>query len=105
MTRDYTALTGQQLISALEQMQKDLIARYVVHGKINFAIASAGLFVDFYSEQMGPEDKTEAYEALQGFPTISLAAGRAMWAWGALLIEAQGLPNYLNATSRPQPMI
>ena len=78
MTRDYTALTDQQLINTLEQMQKDYIERYVVHGKINFAIASASLFVDFYNEHMDPEDPTEAYEALQGFPTISLAAGRGM---------------------------
>jgi len=91
MTRDYAALTDQQLISNLEQMYQDFLARYVVHGKINFAIASAGLFVDFYNEQMNPEDQTEAYEALQGFPTISLAAGRAMWGLGRAVNRSTGL--------------
>ncbi|MFB3062743.1 MAG: hypothetical protein ACE10C_15375, partial [Candidatus Binatia bacterium] len=91
MTRDYAALTDQQLISTLEQMYQDFLARYVVHGKINFAIASAGLFVDFYNEQMNPEDQTEAYEGLQGFPTISLAAGRAMWGLGRAVNRSTGL--------------
>ncbi|MDA0262732.1 MAG: PEP-utilizing enzyme [Chloroflexi bacterium] len=82
MDRDYTALSDQELIQTLEQMQQEFIARYVVHGKINFVIASAGMFVDFYNEFMDPEDPTEAYEALQGYPTLSLDAGRAMWALG-----------------------
>ena len=54
-------------------------------------MASAGLLVDFYNEQMNPEDPTEAYEALQGFPTISLAAGRAMWGLGRTVNRSSGL--------------
>jgi len=78
MAKDYTTLDDQQLIAALEQMNEEFTARYVVHGKINFVIASASIFVDFYNELMDPEDPTEAYEVLQGFPTLSLAAGKGI---------------------------
>ena len=91
MTRDYTALSDQQLIATLEQMNQEFTARYEVHGKINFVIASASIFVDFYNEIMDPEDATEAYEALQGFPTLSLDAGKALWALGRIVNKSPEL--------------
>ena len=91
MTRDYTALSDQQLIATLEQMNQEFTARYEVHGKINFVIASASIFVDFYNEIMDPEDATEAYEALQGFPTLSLDAGKALWALGRIVNKSSEL--------------
>jgi pyruvate,water dikinase len=84
-TRDYTSLTDQQLIITLEQMQQEFTERYVVHGRINFVLMSASLFVDFYNEHLAPENPTEAYEALQGFPTLSVDAGRGMWALGRIV--------------------
>ena len=84
-TRDYTSLTDRQLIGTLEQMQQEFTERYVVHGRINFVLMSASLFVDFYNEHLNPENPTEAYEALQGFPTLSVDAGRGMWALGRIV--------------------
>ena len=73
--RDYASLGDQDLISTLEQMQKEFTHRYEVHGKINFVLIAGSMFADFYNEQLNPEEPTEAYEALQGFPTLSVAAG------------------------------
>ena len=90
-TRDYTSLTDQQLISTLEQMQQEFTERYVVHGKINFVLMSASMFVDFYNEHLNPEEPTEAYEALQGFPTLTVDAGRGMWALGRIVSKSSEL--------------
>ena len=105
MERDYSALSDQDLISTLEQMQQDFIARYVVHGKINFVIASAGLFVDFYNELMDPEDATEAYETLQGYPTLSLDAGKALWELGRIVNKSPELSQLFERNQPAQLMI
>ena len=90
-SRDYTSLSDQQLISTLEQMQQEFIHRYTVHGKINFVLASASMFVDFYNENLNPEDATEAYEALQGYPTLSVDAARGMWSLGRTVSKSPEL--------------
>ena len=77
---DYGALSDAELLESYDGMQKDLNQRITVHGKINFVLASASLFADFYNEQFSPDDPTEPYECLQGFPTKSLDAGRGLWA-------------------------
>jgi hypothetical protein len=105
MERDYAALSDQELASTLEQMQQEFIARYVVHGKINFVIASAGLFVDFYNELMDPEDATEAYETLQGYPTLSLDAGKALWELGRIVNKSSELSQLFERNQPAQLMI
>lgn len=40
---------------------------------------SASWFADFYNDTFEPEDPTEPYLLLQGFPARSLAAGRGLW--------------------------
>lgn len=105
MDRDYAALSDQDLISTLAQMQDEFITRYVVHGKINFVIASAGLFVDFYNDLMDPEDPTEAYETLQGYPTISLDAGKALWDVGRIINKSSELSQLFERHQPAQLMI
>jgi len=104
MERDYTALNDQELVSTLEQMQQDFVARYVIHGKINFVIASAGLFVDFYNELMDPEDATEAYET-QGYPALSLDAGTALWELGRIVNKSSELSQSFERNQPGQLMI
>ena len=82
---DYGALSDAELLESYDGMQKDLNQRMTVHGKINFVLASASLFSDFYTEEFSPEDTTEPYECLQGFPTRSLDAGRGLWALRAAI--------------------
>jgi pyruvate,water dikinase len=49
------------------------------------------MFVDFYNELFDPEETTEAYEALQGFPTRSVDAGRGLWALGRTVSKSAEL--------------
>jgi pyruvate,water dikinase len=91
MTTDYAALSDSELIATMEQMIQDFTARYAIHGKINFVMASASFFVDFYNEHLDPEESTEAYEAIQGFPTLSLEAGKALWALGRIVNKSSEL--------------
>jgi pyruvate,water dikinase len=76
---DYGAMSDEQLLAALERMREEFVERYVVHGKINFILVPASGFADFYVEHLGPDDPTEPYQVLQGFPTKSLDAGRGLW--------------------------
>ena len=90
-TRDYAALSDQQLIETLEQMKSELIQRWTIHGKINYVLAAAGLLVDFYNEHLNPEDATEAYESLQGYPTKSVEAGQGLWELGRIVSKSPEL--------------
>ena len=105
MTRNYQTLSDQELIATLEQMNQEFTERYVVHGKLNFVIASAGLFVDFYNELMDPEDSTEAYETLQGHPTLSLDAGKALWELGRIVNKSPELSQLFERNQPAQLMI
>ena len=49
---------------------------------------------------MDPEDSTEAYETLQGFPTLSLDAGKAMWTLGRTVNRS---PELIQLFERYQP--
>lgn len=90
-SRDYGALDDQQLIDTLRQMTAELVHRWTIHGKINFVLVSASMFVDFYNENLGPEDSTEAYEALQGYTTKSVDAGRGLWDLGRIVSKSPEL--------------
>jgi phosphohistidine swiveling domain-containing protein len=76
---DYTALSNEALWQTLDEMLRDHRERWTVHGYINFVTISASWFADFYNETLAPEDPTEPYLMLQGFPTRSLDAGRGLW--------------------------
>ena len=78
-TADYTALSNAELLHTLDDMLRDFLARWTVHGYVNFVTISASWFADFYNETFEPEDPTEPYLFLQGFPTRSLDAGRGLW--------------------------
>ena len=78
-TLDYGTLSDTGLLDSFEELRKDLLYCWYVHGKINFSNVAASWFVDFYNEEFQPEDPTEAYDALQGFPTTSVEAGRGLW--------------------------
>ena len=75
---NYGALSDAELLETYDSMHKDLNQRFTVHGKINFVLASASLFADFYDAEFSPEDPTEPHECLQGFSTRSLYAGRGL---------------------------
>jgi len=76
---DYGALSDTALLDTLEELRADFLHRMTVHGRINFVTISASWFADFYNEHFQPENPTEPYEALQGFLTRSVDAGRGLW--------------------------
>ena len=90
-TRDYGVLTDRELLDTLQQMIGEFTERYVVHGRINFVTASASMFADFYVEVFAPEDATEPYSLLQGFPTKSVEAGRGLWRLGRTIKSSPAL--------------
>jgi pyruvate,water dikinase len=76
---NYSKQSDQALLKEFEAVRGDVLHRYTIHGKINFALISAGWFSDFYIETFHPDDPTEPYVLLQGYPTRSLGAGRGIW--------------------------
>jgi rifampicin phosphotransferase len=78
-TADYTALSNEELLHTLDEMLRDFRARWTLHGYVNFVVISASQFAAFYNETFEPDDPTEPYLLLQGFPTRSLDAGRGLW--------------------------
>jgi rifampicin phosphotransferase len=90
-TTDYTTLSHEQLLNALDEMLHDFRDRWTRHGYINFVVISASRFADFYNETFEPEDPTEAYLLLQGFPTRSLDAGRGLWRLSRIIKNSPAL--------------
>ena len=90
-TTDYGALSDDQLLETLEEMRSEFLHRYLVHGKINFVLIAASQFADFYLETFQPEDPTEPYAVLQGFPTRSVDAGRGLWQLGRTIKASPAL--------------
>jgi hypothetical protein len=76
---NYAALSDAELATEMEHQVPQIVFRWAIHGKINFILVAASRFSDFYKELVKPEDETEGYEALQGFVTRSLDAGRGLW--------------------------
>jgi pyruvate,water dikinase len=56
-----------------------MIEQWTVHGLINFVVVAGARFCDFYDECFEPQDRTEAYQCLQGFVTRSVDASRGLW--------------------------
>jgi pyruvate,water dikinase len=84
-TTDWAALNDQELLDTFDRMKEDVIDRWAVHGLINYSFYAAGLFADFYREELKPENENEGYEALQGFPSIALESSRGLWTLSRLV--------------------
>jgi rifampicin phosphotransferase len=90
-TADYTALSHAELLHTLDEMLRDFRQRWTVHGYVNFSTIGASWFADFYNETFEPEDPTEPYLLLQGFPTRSLDTGRGLWRLGCIIANTPTL--------------
>ena len=76
---DFAALSDEDLINTFDEMKERVIDRWAVHGLINYSFYAAGVFADFYRQNIQPENENEGYEALQGFPSIALESSRGLW--------------------------
>ena len=96
-TTDYTTLNDDELLLTLDEMRRDFLERWTIHGWINFVTISASWFADFYNDTFEPEDPTEPYLLLQGFPTRSLAAGRGLWRLSRMINAVPGVKRIFEA--------
>jgi rifampicin phosphotransferase len=90
-TADYTALSHAELLHKLDEVLRDFRERWTVHGYVNFSTIPASWFADFYNETFEPEDPTEPYLLLQGFPTRSLDTGRGLWRLSRIITDSPAL--------------
>jgi pyruvate,water dikinase len=99
-TVDYAALSHAELLHTLDEMVQDFRARWTIHGYVNFVVIAASWFADFYNQTFMPEDPTEPYLLLQGFPTRSLDAGRGLW---RLSRSIKGSPTLMRVFEEQEP--
>jgi rifampicin phosphotransferase len=78
-TTDWSKLSEDELVRSLGEMRARVVDRWAVHGLINYSFYAAGLFADFYRDELQPENEKEGYEVLQGFPSIALDSARGLW--------------------------
>ena len=97
---DYSPLSDEEYLAEYDRLLGEFYQRYVVHGKINFVTISASMFGDFYNAEFSPEDATEAYQLLGGYPTRSVDAARGLWALGRTINGSDALREIF-ASSRP----
>ena len=90
-TADYTVLSNEELLNTVDEMLREFRARWTIHGYVNFSTIGASWFADFYNETFEPEDPTEPYLLLQGFPTRSLDTGRGLWRLSRIITNSPSL--------------
>jgi len=79
-TADYSGLSDDELVAKLDELTEQMRHQWWIHGHINFVLLSSSAFCDLYDTIMKPDDPTESYQTLHGFPTTSVDAsdeGRA----------------------------
>jgi pyruvate,water dikinase len=79
-TEDYSGLSDAELVEKLDEMTDYMRYQWWIHGHINFVLLSSSAFCDLYDSLMDPKEPTEAYRTLQGFPTTTVEAQKALWA-------------------------
>ena len=79
-TTDWSALSDTELIAKLDELTQWMRDQWWIHGHVNFVLLSSSAFCDLYDKVVQPDEPTEAYRMLQGFPTTSVDAARGLWA-------------------------
>ena len=68
-TADWSALSDAELVAKLDELTEWMRHQWWIHGHVNFVLLSSSAFCDLYDKVMQPDEPTEAYRMLQGFPT------------------------------------
>jgi pyruvate,water dikinase len=97
---DHRHLTNAQFAAELEAQREHMIDQWTIHGKINFGVVAGARFADFYNETFQPEDRSEAYQVLQGFITQTVRASQQLW-WLSRRVRAT--PSLRALFERPNP--
>ena len=76
---DYSSLTDDQMLDALDEQLANLVYYWTIHGWINLVLVPSNALTEFYNAEFSPEDPTEAYELMQGYRTKSVEAAKGLW--------------------------
>ena len=76
---DYSTLSDDELLKALDEQLANLVYYWTIHGWINLVLVPSNALTDFYNAEFNPQDPTEAYELMQGYRTKSVEAARGLW--------------------------
>jgi phosphohistidine swiveling domain-containing protein len=85
-TADWSSLSDEELVAKLDEFTDRMRYQWWIHGHINFVLLSSSALADLYDKMMQPEEPTEAYRLLQGFPTTSVDAAKGLWALSRLAL-------------------
>lgn len=97
-TADHSALSDAELIAKLDELTDQMRHQWWIHGHINFVLLSSSAFCDLYDAVMQPDDPTESYQTLHGFPTTSVDAGRGLWALSREVLASPTLRELFETT-------
>lgn len=103
-TADWSQLTDAELVAKLDELTDEMRHQWWIHGHINFVLLSSSAFCDMYDAIMRPDDPTESYQTLHGFPTTSVDASRGLWALSRTVLASPTLKQLFETTpSRELP--
>jgi pyruvate,water dikinase len=95
---DYGALTDATLLATFAELRRDLVARWHTHGRIVFSYITASELDDFYQEHLAPDDPTEPFLLLHGFPTRSFDAQVGLWRLSRMVRASPALTRLVTDT-------
>ena len=97
-TVDWSALSDGELVTKLDELTDQMRHQWWIHGHINFVLLSSSAFCDLYDAAMRPDDPTESYQTLHGFPTTSVDASRGLWALSRTVLASPALKELFQST-------
>jgi pyruvate,water dikinase len=98
-TADWSVLSDEELVAKLDELTDMMRHQWWIHGHINFVLLSSSAFCDLYDKVMEPDDPTESYQTLQGFPTKPVDAARGMWALSRIALNSPTLKQLFETMS------
>jgi pyruvate,water dikinase len=90
-TEDWSKLSDDELVAKLDELTEYMRYQWWIHGHVNFVLLSSSAFCDLYDKVMEPEEPTEAYRMLQGFPTTSVDAAKGLWRLSRVALASPAL--------------
>ena len=101
-TADWSGLSDADLVAKLDELTDQMRHQWWIHGHINFVLLSSSAFCDLYDAIMRPDDPTESYQTLHGFPTTSVDASRGLWALSRTVLASPALTEVFQTTAPRQ---
>jgi phosphohistidine swiveling domain-containing protein len=93
----WSDLTDAEVLAKLDELTDYMRYQWWIHGHVNFVLLSSSAFADLYDKVMQPEEPTEAYRMLQGFPTTSVDAAKGLWVLSRLALTSPVLSELFDA--------